>query len=43
MEASGQRHAPAAVSLGKEPPVPIGWVGPTAGPDRIPAAEPRIK
>jgi hypothetical protein len=27
MEASGRAHAPAALSSGKEPPVPIEWGG----------------
>jgi hypothetical protein len=30
MEVSGQLHAPAALPPGKEPLVPIGWVGPIA-------------
>jgi hypothetical protein len=32
---SGQLHFPAALPPGKEPPVPIGWVGPRAGLDDL--------
>jgi hypothetical protein len=38
MEASGQRHAPAALPPGKEPPGTYwigGWVGPTTGLDAV--------
>jgi hypothetical protein len=27
MEVSGQVHSPAALTPGKEPPIPIGWLG----------------
>jgi hypothetical protein len=30
---SGQLHAPAALPPGKEPPLPVGWVGPRTGLD----------
>jgi hypothetical protein len=35
MEVNGQLHALAAFPPWKQPPVPIGWVGPRAGLDTV--------
>jgi hypothetical protein len=35
LEVSGQFHGPTALPPEKEPPVPIGWMGPRAGLEQV--------